>query len=460
MNETLVPASFNKRIFSFLFDLVCLVAPTLIFFFGVTNNFMFSSLGGKTAESSLNAFEIDSGLLQGSYDGSGNLTGTTYYAFDVTSGAEQSQDGYAAYFEKIFNYYSLFLPSNANTQKTGSDGTLYTAQDFVTFFDVHILQLPEPSAITDVNDEAQIQQVVSSTSGLSVAYFKYAVKNGAIDLLSRPVLTAKYQSLVEARDVTALTSLSTYFYAASNAYSGLYYDTVQDLTGYKSANYLVYQSYAYSLNLRIAVDRWLCYIVLYVPLDLILFLVVPFILKDGKTFGKKIFKLAVIGKNGYSASPFASFAHYFWLFLLTLIPMWPNIFLGLMAFAIVGMIDYLVLSASKDHRSLHDKMSGTQVVDAQGSKWFASPEAERQYFDLHPDERPEPVSSEDGPAENEGEVLDRSTMNKNREEAASMRSFDELEQNVNGNAPSASSTPSKKKVNLHKEEEPKEPESK
>jgi hypothetical protein len=67
-------------------------------------------------------------------------------------------------------------------------------------------------------------------------------------------------------------------------------------------------------------------------------------------------------------------------------------------------------------------------------------------------------------AEAEDSVLDLSTMNKNREEAANMKSFDEFEQwsdQQAANQENAAPTPAKKvTVNLHKEEETKDPKEK
>jgi uncharacterized RDD family membrane protein YckC len=386
MNENIKPASYNKRIFSYLVDCLCVIIPTLILFFAITNNFMFAALGGNEAYSNLYAYEVDSGLYNATYDSDGKINGTTYLSYTASSSESQKQNGYDAYFDKVFTYYKVFLPNDKRNNVTGSDGTVYSATDFVKYFDINILHLPDPSTISDVSDESQIQQIVSTDTGLSAAYFKYAVSNGQIDFLSRPVLTAYYQNLVNNSDTTALASLNTYFYGATtSSYSGVYYDSLQDVTGGKTSNYLVFQTYAYNLSYRISVDRWLCYVSVYVPLVLIFFFILPLTLKDGQTIGKKIFKLAVLGKSGYSATPFEKFAHCFWLFFLGMFPMWPNLLLGVLTYGMIAMIDYLVLTASKDRRCLHDKMSGTQVVDAVESKWFASLAAEKHYYAVHPE---------------------------------------------------------------------------
>jgi uncharacterized RDD family membrane protein YckC len=465
MNENIKPASFNKRIFSYLVDCLIVVVTTLILFFSVTSNFMFSALGGNEAYQKMYSYELESGLFAPSYN-DGQLSGATSLIYTPAHSDSQAQDGYDAYFDKVFAYYKVFLPTNAKSDKTGKDGTVYGASDFVSYFELNILHLPDPSTISDVTNESQIQQIVSTDTGLSAAYFKYAVNGGKVDPLSRPVLTSAYQSLVSSGDTTTLASLNSYFYAVtSTSYSGVYYDALQDITGNKTSNYLVYQSYVYNLSLQASVDRWLCYLVLYVPLQLIVFVILPLCLKDGQTLGKKLFKLAVLSKQGYSASFFGKLGHGLCLFVLGLFLMWPNLLLGVMSYAILAMVDYLVLTASKDRRSLHDKMSGTQVVDAVESKWFASAAAEKRYYALNPQAAApvsEPTPSEklaQHQLEAEDSILDLSTMNKNREEAAKMTSFDEFEKwSDEQQEQKASEAPAKKvSVNLHKEEEPKEP---
>ena len=59
--------------------------------------------------------------------------------------------------------------------------------------------------------------------------------------------------------------------------------------------------------------------------------------------------------------------------------------LGIMAMAIVFLIDYLVLILSKSHASLHDKIARTMVVNAKESVWFKDEQEEASYIAEHPD---------------------------------------------------------------------------
>jgi hypothetical protein len=118
----------------------------------------------------------------------------------------------------------------------------------------------------------------------------------------------------------------------------------------------------------------------------------------------------------------------------------------------------MVLVMSKTHMSIHDKIAGTFVYSKKESLIFKNEEDMKAYAADHPEEFPE-LKNTAQDAENtriaqEDSILDLSTMNKNREEAAKMSKFDDYEaQKEAETKPKAGQQWPRPKVNLTKTED-------
>ncbi len=119
------------------------------------------------------------------------------------------------------------------------------------------------------------------------------------------------------------------------------------------------------------------------------YFIVPLILRDGRTFGKKIFGLAVMRTNGVRISGPVLFVRSI-LGLYTMETMAPILFLlmtyfgmgsvGMIAAVLVAVLDVIVMIYTKTRSSIHDLLSDTVVVDFASQRIFESQEALNAYI--------------------------------------------------------------------------------
>lgn len=118
--------------------------------------------------------------------------------------------------------------------------------------------------------------------------------------------------------------------------------------------------------------------------------VVPLLLHNGQTVGKKIFGIALMRVDGVKVTPFMLFVRTI-LGKYTVETMLPVLLLillffgggGLLAITIIGLIlltQVILLIATRTNSALHDMMACTVVVDAASQRIFESPEARMEYI--------------------------------------------------------------------------------
>jgi len=118
---------------------------------------------------------------------------------------------------------------------------------------------------------------------------------------------------------------------------------------------------------------------------LIWYFLIPMILKDGRTLGKKIFGLAVMRTNGLKLSNPILFVRSI-LGLYTMETMVPVMFALLIYFGFLGIVgivatlllfalEIVVMAMTKTNSSIHDLLSDTVVVDFASQQIFQTQEA-------------------------------------------------------------------------------------
>ncbi len=171
------------------------------------------------------------------------------------------------------------------------------------------------------------------------------------------------------------------------------------------------------------------------------FFAIPMILRDGKTLGKLICGLAVVGTDGFAVRrPLIAIRQFPIVAMMLLLAM-PWYAITVPVFFLVMLLSYMFHVMSKKGQSLHDKIPSTIVVNAKTSMWFASAEERDAFVAEHPtspvskailaEQEAATVSSTaaltSAMIEAQEQILDLSTINRRREEARTMTSFDEYE---------------------------------
>lgn len=119
------------------------------------------------------------------------------------------------------------------------------------------------------------------------------------------------------------------------------------------------------------------------------YFIVPYILHDGRTFGKKIFGLAVMRTNSVRISNPVLFVRSI-LGLYTMETMAPIFFLlmtyfgmgnvGMIAAILVAVLDIAVMIYTPTRSSIHDLLSDTVVIDFASQRIFETQDALNAYI--------------------------------------------------------------------------------
>jgi len=467
MNTHVKEAGFGKRLIAYLIDAAIVVILTVLLFNFVTSTYLYNALGGNASDKAMYAYATDSQLMRPTYASDGKtITSVSNYQYTDTLGqsntpVDQTKPGYEEYYKRAWFYYTSFLFSD--NKETGrsvamtSTSTItgitaaFTQDDYYTYFEQAVMLLPDPTNITDVSVEANL------TSDKS-PYFKYALNDAgtAIDIHKMPVLRSGAQALVDANTSDTLTSLNAYMYDPTNTDGyGIYGTAVVDMKGGDSSHTSV-QTYYAQLYSEQSKNVWIAAFIAFVPFQLIFFFVIPLISKKGETLGKMAMGISIVKIDGFNVTWKEKLIRQFVVTTLGMLVILPWAYLGVMLYILFAVIDYMVLVMSKTHQSLHDRFAKTEAVARKESLFFDNEEAMAAYASTHPEQFPELASPKDDAETTriaqEDSILDLSTLNKSRDEAAKMTSFDDFEKKKDEE--NADRTPSKQpKVNLTKEDD-------
>lgn len=115
----------------------------------------------------------------------------------------------------------------------------------------------------------------------------------------------------------------------------------------------------------------------------IVYLLLPLVLKNGVTLGKKVFGLCLADMDGYKIKNFQVFMRIipvFAVILTTLIPIWNSLIIALIAFILLGLVSFTFVMASPKKCALHDFAARTIVVNAKTSTLFDNPAEEEEFI--------------------------------------------------------------------------------
>lgn len=116
---------------------------------------------------------------------------------------------------------------------------------------------------------------------------------------------------------------------------------------------------------------------------------VPLLLKNGQTLGKKIFGVAVMRVDGVRLTPFLLFARTVLgkYTIGTMVPVFAVVlmlfgkmsFLGVLIVGGLTLLQAILFFGSRNHTPIHDKLAQTVAVDMASQMIFDSPEALLEY---------------------------------------------------------------------------------
>lgn len=141
------------------------------------------------------------------------------------------------------------------------------------------------------------------------------------------------------------------------------------------------------------------------------YFVMPIILKNGRTLGKVMFKSAVVNKLGYNVTipqmALRSLAPLALVIAVYLISSFTIMVMFYIVMLIILLASYTLVIFSADHKSIHDFIAGTIVIDSEKSTWFKSALEERQYQTNLEQETSRYKSSSDNREEDDKVIIDK-----------------------------------------------------
>jgi uncharacterized RDD family membrane protein YckC len=420
-NTRLKPSGFGRRVGAYLIDSIIVVIAYILLSSFWGSKGLSEQMGINAQYSERNDYLTSSQLYIES-DSSIGLVGVD------SSSSSSSTDAvtavYGKQYDAVWYAYTSFYPTNSHIDSVTANGESYTPSEYYTVkhFEVDILGLPDPDTVTDVTVESNLYG--------DSKYYKYALNDAgtAIDASKQPVLQTSFQTLADKGDNTTITALNAYFYAvdSSSNYSGLLVNAAQLLVG---------QSWYTNLTTQISYTTWAIQAICFLPAQVLVFLLIPLCFKNGQTLGKFAMGLVVVTQDGYSIKWWQRLCRpLIMTFIGGILVISPSTIINFAVWALLMLVDYIVMAAAKngDNIALHDKIVHTVVVVSKTSVWFASPEAEEDYYSTHKvvdmDSGESLLSPEEAERiEKENSILDLSTIDKHRNEAKNMTSFDDFE---------------------------------
>lgn len=328
-------ASQGARIGAGLIDIAIAFLVTLIFFVGLFRPAFSSTL--KPNEDRFFNEQFNSNLRF--YDKDGYLT-----ELDKNASFEEFRDTLSYYYMNYLTGENISDGKKAseNALKTiNVDGVEISKKDYytVSWFNKNILSIGE-----------------DPDSELDKGYFTYVKNNGVYDKSVIGIIK-------EGKESEANIELQRQLLIAFSDFNSQ--DYVVKLSN--TINFL------YSLEFVLAA----CFGIT------VTYILIPYLIKNGITLGKKAFGLALANKEGYILDPRQLFmrAMPLWVVCLSLlIPIWDDIFFVLAVWVTVGLVSFALQMASPKRMSLHDYVSSTIVVDFKSSILFKDSLEEEEYL--------------------------------------------------------------------------------
>ncbi|MCQ2743013.1 MAG: RDD family protein [Bacilli bacterium] len=298
----------------------------------------------SSLKSSLSTHYSESGLYY--VDGDGNVR--QYDGFE----------NYTDYQNIVLKYYTEYMVSGAPAEYRHPEYTTY-------WYNVMILGQDDVKSLYSAEELSKRDEPSKNTGK---AYFEYQGTN--YDELAMPIKGFYIDGDVS-KGLTsdAKMRLLSFYYDANNV--SVYYNAGSHLVGQKFIVDLTDQYNAITKTYPLLISIALIYPLWY--------MVLPMILGDGVTIGKKITGLCLCNSYGFKIKrpqlilrsiPMA-------IFMLIVFFFFGNVY-GVMAVSGMMLVSYLMSIFTPDHKALHDYMAMTMVLDAKESVFFKDAEEQEK----------------------------------------------------------------------------------
>lgn len=322
-------------------------------------------------------------------------SGLSKYVALSDSSVKDSYATYDKYQDNIVKYYTVYLNSDSTYVNATKKGQ-YTSY----WYNVFILGLNDEQHLYS-DDELNAREDFIKNSTL----FEYKV-DGETKLYNEIAVPNKDLYVGDTLSSESETKLLQYYYNSSATSIKKTYTISDSQTEVsylsciyeKSMEHWIYESNDPNANNSIyflfaewshAINNYSLYQVTYPTLGAIIitwilaYFVMPIILKNGRTLGKLMFKSAVVNKLGYNVSvpqmALRSLAPLALVIAVYLISAFTIMMMFYLVMMIVLLVSYTLVIFNKDHKSIHDFVAGTIVIDSEKSTWFKSALEEQQY---------------------------------------------------------------------------------
>ncbi len=331
---------------------------------------------------------------------------------DDSDASGEGKYAYEKYIDDVWYFFMDFIPANSGDYSVNLSITLTTPSGTLSGY------ADTPSATSQEYGKWVYVNFFGYAENVETNYF---VPSVADDFTSAPVA---------AKDETQYHTVMLQAMYNSNSRTGHYVDACTLLGSQARIS-----EYKNTLNLA----AWAARLPGILGAAFILFMVIPVLVPSGKTLGKLICGIAIIGKDGYSTSRFNIFLRQLVITVVWSILALPWTVIAVPLFSLLLVLEYVFIVMTNNHLGLHDMLASTLAIDAKKSTWFASKEDEEDFIEQHPqspiakkrfeeEEKKSPAYlAAQARIEAEESILDLSTINKRREEAGAMTSFDEFE---------------------------------
>lgn len=324
-----------------------------------------------------------------------------YYLFTDRDDSFPEDYAYKKYIDVVWDYFAKVIPGNADYSSNLEITSARTGKKLPGFGSEVTSLTPEYGKYIYENYFGYVDEGENS--------FVPSVEN---DFTSKPKAN---KDEVEFHKALAAEMWST----SSGSVNGHYYDAVTHLT---------YQPRLAAIQSVMAFQSYVATVPSIFIGPLIFFFLIPLFVPHGRTLGKLLLGTIVLDEKGAVAKKKQILFRQAIITTIFFVAAIPIRSIAFPAVVILGFIAYISRIMSKSTQSLHDKLAHT-IVALKKESVYAESADEIEAVEEEPEKNENESMS---PAllaqiEREESILDLSTINKRREEARRMTSFDEFE---------------------------------